>query len=172
MGPLVDDFDLVPQRGGIFLLIDLAMRAHGLDALLLDLHNLLFRGFQLRRLPPDLAPVAVTDAGRVAGADGVEHPFGGIGVGGTVGAVAAEVVEQNVGIFADVAEVDAFAAFLQEEEAVEVFEEGRVRLVDGAEDALAGGGELAEESNDVEGGLGVETGGGLVEEEEEFGFGG
>lgn len=82
-----------------------------------------------------------------------------------------KVGAEDVGIVADFAKVDALSAALKEEEAVKVFEEGRVRLMDRAKDSLAGGSKFAEEADNVEGGLRVETRSGLVEEEEEFGFG-
>lgn len=59
------------------------------------------------------------------------------------------------------------AAASEKEEAVELVEEEGRRLVDGNEHRLSGVGELAEETEDVERGLAVKTGGGLVEEEED-----
>lgn len=50
-------------------------------------------------------------------------------------------------------------------------EQKSVRLMNGAENLLASSGELAEESNDVVGTLAIETGGRLVQEEEEFWLG-
>lgn len=44
--------------------------------------------------------------------------------------------------------------------------------MNGAEDLLASGSKLSKESNNVVGGLTVETGGGLVEEKKKIGLGG
>jgi hypothetical protein len=44
--------------------------------------------------------------------------------------------------------------------------------MDGAEDLLSGGSELSEETNNVVGGLTIETGSRLVEEKKEIGLGG
>jgi hypothetical protein len=74
-----------------------------------------------------------------------------------VSAVLSEVLAKDVRVFADVAEVDGASTGLEEKETVEVLEEHRVRLVDRAEDGLTGGGELAEKTNDVVGGLTIET---------------
>ena len=43
--------------------------------------------------------------------------------------------------------------------------------MDGDEDSLSSGSELAEEADDVEGGLAVEPRGGLVKEEQQLGLG-
>lgn len=71
-----------------------------------------------------------------------------------------------------VAKVDGAAAAGEEQQAVELLEERGRGLVDGAEDGLAVVREAADEGGDGPGGLGVEPGGGLVEEEEEVGFAG
>jgi hypothetical protein len=52
-----------------------------------------------------------------------------------------------------VAKVDRFAAFSEEEEAVKFLEEDGGRLVDGAENGLAGRGQLLEEGDNGPGGL-------------------
>jgi hypothetical protein len=74
-----------------------------------------------------------------------------------VSAVLSEVLTKDVRVLADVAEVDGASTGLEEKKTVEVLEEHRVRLVDRTEDGLTGGGELAEETDDVVGGLAIET---------------
>lgn len=82
-----------------------------------------------------------------------------------------EIIMKDVSIFVNVIEVDCFVIMLEKEEVVKVFEEGGVRLVDGVENSLVGGGEFFEEMDDVEGVLVVEIGSGFVKEEKQFWFG-
>lgn len=170
--PFVDHFDLVPQRRGVLLGLGLGPHADVAHALGLDAEDGLLGLGQLVGIRPDLAPVFVADAWRLARSDGVEHPFGWIRVRRADRAVLFEVVAQNLGIPTYVAEVDRLAAPLEEKQAVEVLEERGIRLMDGAEDGLPGGGELAEKTDDVKGGLRVETRRRFVEEQEELGLGG
>lgn len=93
MSPPLHDFDLVPERRGVFFLISFAVRAHGLDALLFDPDGFIFGVCEFGGRAPYLAPVAIAYPRGVARTDGVEHPFRGVGVGGTICAVAAEIVQ-------------------------------------------------------------------------------
>jgi hypothetical protein len=63
------------------------------------------------------------------------------------------------------------SAALKKQKAVELREEEGVGLMDGAEDALASGSQLAQEPDDVEGALAIETRRRLVEEEQQLGLG-
>ena len=92
MGAFVDHLDLVPEWRGVLFLIFFTVGAHGFDAGFLDLDDFFLRGCQFRGIAPDFAPVTVSDTGSNASADGVEHPFSGVGIAGTEGAVAAEIV--------------------------------------------------------------------------------
>jgi len=106
----------------------------------------------------------------LAGADGVQHPLGRVGVGRAVGAVLVEVVEEDVSVSADVAKVYRLPALLQQQQAVKVLEQRRIGLVNGAEDSLSSRRELLKETDDVERALRVQSGRRLVEEEKEFRF--
>jgi hypothetical protein len=117
---------------------------------------------KLRRVPPLLSPVSSTHSLSGSSTNGLKHELGGVGVGRAGRSVPLQV------LFPDVSEVDALSPSLEEEESVEILEEKGVGLMDGAEDRLAGGGELSKESDDIEGGLSVETRGGLVKEEEKL----
>lgn len=170
VGTFHDLDDLETERGGILLLVNLRKVSNFRNALGFELLDMLLNLDQLFGFCPNIAPILIPKAGLLAGADNVEHPFCGVRVGGTDGALLCKVLAEDLGVVADVAKVDTPSAALEEEQTVEVFKERRVRLVDCAEDCLSRGGELAEEADNVEGGLGVEAGGGFVEEEEEFGF--
>jgi hypothetical protein len=74
-----------------------------------------------------------------------------------VSTVRGEVLAENVRVLADVAKVDGTSSRLEKEQTIEVLEEHGVRLMDGTEDGLTGSGEFAEETDDVVGGLAVET---------------
>jgi len=111
-----------PQWRCVLLLLSLRLRADLLIPLSFDTHDSLLRSLQLLRLLPYLAPVFATKACSLSGADCVEHPLRGIGIGRAVRAVLVEVVDEYVGIPPDIAEVDALATFLEEEQAVEAFE--------------------------------------------------
>lgn len=93
---------------------------------------------------PDFVPgLAVVVFARV---DDLEHVFRGVLVFATfAGAGVFEVLEQSLGVLADVAEVDGFASFGEEEESVEFLEEDGAGLMDCAENCLSGGGQLLEE---------------------------
>lgn len=123
---------------------------------------------KLRRVPPLLSPISSTHSLSGTSTDGLEHELGRVGVGRAGRSVSLQILGQDVRVLSDVSEVDALSPSLEKKESVEVLEEEGVGLMDGAEDRLAGGGELSEESDDVEGGLSVETRGGLVEEEEKL----
>ena len=113
MRPLLHDFDLVPQRRGELLSFELRPGPDISAALGFDASNFLLGIGQLVRVAPDLAPVFVADAVGLAGADGVEHPFRRVGVRGAVSAVLVEIVNQDVGIFADVTYVYCQQTYLE-----------------------------------------------------------
>jgi hypothetical protein len=62
-------------------------------------------------------------------------------------------LEQSLGVLADVAEVDGFASFGEEEESIEFLEEDGAGLMDCAENCLSGGGQFLEERDDGPGTL-------------------
>ena len=69
----------------------------------------------------------------------MDEPFSWVGVAGTwEGAVAFEVLGENVRILAHGTEVDCAATFGKEEETIEALEQHGRRLVDRAENAGAG----------------------------------
>lgn len=68
-----------------------------------------------------------------------------------------EVIAENVSIFANVAEVHAAAARLEEKQPIKVGDERVAGLVNSDEDCLTCLGELAEEPHDVGGGLSIEA---------------
>lgn len=70
-----------------------------------------------------------------------------------MGSMLMEVVDKDVGVGADVSKVNASSSSLEEKQAIEIFEESGVGLVDGAEDGLACCSKFLEESDDVECGL-------------------
>lgn len=120
---------------------------------------------------PDLNPVLLCHAAR-PGTNDREHPLGRVLVlsaGG--GPIPFEVVDDHVGILANLAKVHGPTAGSQEKNAVELLVQKCGRLVDGAQDSLAAGRELADERGHGPGGLAVEARGGLVEEEQEVGLG-
>lgn len=80
-----------------------------------------------------------------------------VGLWRAMRAVASEVLSKDMRVLADVAEVDAATSSLKEKETVKVLEKEGVGLMDGDENGLSGGGELAEEANDVISRLTVET---------------
>ena len=165
--------------------VDLGSDGHGVLAIIVRLasrgrvsafldHILDFLGTILvfTGVGPDVAPVLAFVV-RVASADSFEHVLRWIRTGRAFpGAIGLEIVDQVSRIFSERTVVDDTATGFEEEEFVELFEENRGGLMDGAKDSLAGVGEFAQEADDVEGGAGVETGGGFVEEHEEFGFAG
>ncbi|GKT65725.1 hypothetical protein ColTof4_03509 [Colletotrichum tofieldiae] len=169
---LHDHLELVPLRAGVLPLeIVVCGPARG-HALLLQLADGVLDVSKLGAVVPDVGPVLVSDAGRGAGADGLEHVLGNVVGGLGDSAVALQVIAQDDGVLANVAKVDGAPTPLEEQETVKVLKQGGVGLVDGAENGLSGGGQLLEEAHNVEGALAVKTGGGLVEEEEELGLGG
>lgn len=82
-----------------------------------------------------------------------------------------EVVQERMSVFANIAEVDALTTTLKEQETVEVLEEGRVGLMDRAQNRLTGRGQFTQEADDVESRLRVETRGRLVQEQEKLWLG-
>ena len=123
------------------------------------------------RVDPFLVPVSTDPLARTS-SDRLEHEFSRVDIAGDLGAVALEVVDEDLGVFSDVTEVYGLTSTLEQQKAVEGLEQKGVRLVDGTEDLLAGSGKLSKESDQVVGGLTVETGSGLVKEEQKIGFGG
>lgn len=125
----------------------------------------------LGRVQPGLVPV---DIGVRAwcSTNSLQHPLGRVLTLGTRrSTVADKVVDEDVGTGTDFTKVDGTSTFGEEEQSVEVFKEDGRGLVNGAEDSLAGGSELAEELKDIPGCLRVEAGGGLVKEEQKIGLG-
>jgi hypothetical protein len=76
-----------------------------------------------------------------------------------------EVLQEDVRVLANVAEVDTLATALEEEQSIKVFEEGGIWLMDSAQNRLASSSQLSQESNNVESTLGVETRCGLIQEQ-------
>ncbi|KAI6775894.1 hypothetical protein HG530_002652 [Fusarium avenaceum] len=86
---------------------------------------------------PDVGPVTVSNTGSAAGTDSLEHVLSNVGFSRRHSTVALEIASQNMSILADVAEVDSTASTLEEKKAIEVLEECRVGLMDGAQNSLA-----------------------------------
>ena len=86
-------------------------------------------------------------------------------------AIVLEVLDESGRILADVAEVDGFTTFLEEEEAIEDLEELGRRLMDGTEDSLTLVREAPQEGTNGPGTLRVETRCRLVKEKQQFGLG-
>jgi hypothetical protein len=122
------------------------------------------------RVDPLFVPVTTAHSLPRTGTDSLQHEFSRVGVVRDRRPVSLEVINQDVRVLADTAKVDTFTASLQEQQSVKVFEQDSVGLMDGTQDGLTGGGELSQESNDVEGALTVETGGGFVQEEQKLGL--
>lgn len=102
----------------------------------------------------------------------LEHELSRVDTGRELGgAVALEIAAEDLGLFANLAEVDRLAATSEEEEAVETSKEHRRRLVDRAEDGLTVVLERLEQVEDSPTRLRVEAGRRLVEEEEELWLG-
>jgi hypothetical protein len=102
-----------------------------------QLLNLLLHFLRVVTGLPDIIPLFPFIV--LAGVNDFEHVFRGVlFFAALAAAVVLEVVEELLGVLADFAEVDGFAALGEEEEAVEFLEEDCARLVDGAEDGLAG----------------------------------
>ena len=121
----------------------------------------------LGALAPGLEPVEIRLRTR-RGADDLEHPLGGVGVLRALEpAVALKVGNHRLGVLTDLAKVDCLTALLEEEEPVEALEEHGRGLMDRTEDGLAALGELFEEIKNSPGSLGVKTGSGLVDEEQQ-----
>ncbi|GKT49565.1 uncharacterized protein ColSpa_09746 [Colletotrichum spaethianum] len=169
---LHDHLELVPLRASVLLLEVVVCGSARGDALLLQLADGVLDVGKFGAVVPNVGPVLVSDAGRGAGADGLEHVLGDVVGGLSDGAVALQVVAQDDGVLANVAKVDGASTPLEQQETVKVLKQGGVGLVDRAENGLSGGGQLPKEAHNVEGALAVQTGGGLVEEEEELGLGG
>jgi len=139
------------------------------------LHNLPYLLRQLlvlgRRLP-HVSPV-LTLVVRIPSPHRLEHVLGGILLRRTrLRAVPLEIVEQRATIPTQLPEVHGAPPGLEEQQVVEVLEQHRRRLVDGAQDGLAGVGQLPEEAHDGEGGAAVEARRGLVQEHEQRGLAG
>ena len=85
-------------------------------------------------------------------------------------AIAFEIIDHGGRIAAQVAKVNSLCSLLQQQHAIECLEELRRRLVNGAKDSLALVGKAAQERDDCPSALGVETGGGFIQEEQQFGL--
>lgn len=163
--------NLVRHRCSELLLLDWLGRTNSSHALFLDLTNVALDLSEFLRISPYISPIAVTNARSGTSTDGIEHPLGRVGIRRAVSTVAMEVVKENMGVFADVTEVNTLATPLEKEQSVEVFEKSRVGLMDSAQDGLASGSKFAKETNDVESTLRIETRSRLVQEQEELRLG-
>lgn len=76
--------------------------------------------------------------------DNFKHVFGRVLVIGTsTGSVVLEVIEESARVITDGPEIDSLATSGQEEQLVKLFEQNSAGLMNGAQDCLAGIGELA-----------------------------
>lgn len=125
----------------------------------------------LRGRTPDSRPVDIR-VGTRGSTDNLEHVLSRVGVvrKGRA-AVANEVVHESLRVLADLTKVHGLAALGEQQQAVEALEQDGRGLVDGAQDSLAVAGELLHEVADGPRCLTVETGRGLVEEEQQLGTG-
>lgn len=78
--------------------------------------------------------------------------------------ISLEVLSQNMRILSHTSKIHGLPPFCKKEQTIEFLEQNGGRLVDSAKDGLAVVCELAEESKDGPGSLGVQTGGRLVKE--------
>lgn len=76
-----------------------------------------------------------------------------------------EVIEKNRSVTANISKVYTLASTLEQKQAVKVFEQCGVWLMNSTENSLACVGQLFEKSNDVEGRLRIQTRGWLIQEE-------
>lgn len=91
---------------------------------------------------------------------------------GHFGSIPLEIADEIPRVRTDRAKVDRLATSLEQQQPVERLEEERVRLVNRAQDLLAGSGEFAQESDDIVSALTVQTGSWFVQEEQELRLGG
>ncbi|KAF1738372.1 hypothetical protein CRV24_000297 [Beauveria bassiana] len=137
-------------------------------AVALDALNLPGQRLILVRLEPLLVPeLAVGGLGAL-----LNQKLGHVLALGTLGAAGGKVVDDGAAVFADGAKVKDVAAGVERQNLVKLLNELRRGLVDGADDGLARGAELAQEADNGKGRLGVEPGRGLVEEEQQRRLGG
>ena len=107
-----DGFDLVQQRRSILSLVERRCASYFASSVVLDLSDFRLHAGEFVTVAPYLAPISLAQARRNARADGVQHPFRGIRIGWTVGAVHVKIAQKDMCVFADVAEVDGLAALL------------------------------------------------------------
>jgi hypothetical protein len=145
--------DLCRERHGIRATTRLTRNVDVLVRLLLmQLIDLLLDFLRIVTLLPDIEPLLVLVVS--ASVDNLKHVFGRVLLLAALApAMGLEVLEKRLGVLADFAEVDCLSAFGKEEQAVEFLEEDGAGLMDGAEDGLAGGGQLLEEGDDGPGAL-------------------
>lgn len=126
---------------------------------------------ELWRVDPLLVPITPDSLART-GSDGLEHELSWVDIAWNLGTVALEIVNEDMRVFTNVTEVDGLATTLEKQETVERLEQKGVRLVNSAENLLAGSSEFTKESDQVVGGLTIETRSGLVKEKQQIGLGG
>ena len=119
----------------------------------------------LRAVNPCLVPIDIRmGAGRSTNSS--QHPFCRVFAFRALGStILLKVINEDMRSLADLAKVDRLTTSSEEEETVELFEKHCGGLVDGTENSLTVFSELSKEKKNVPGGLGIETGGGFVEEE-------
>jgi hypothetical protein len=130
--------DLCRYRHGVRATARLLRNIKALILLLLvQLLDLLLHFLRVVTSLPDIIPLFPFVV--LAGVDNLEHVLRGVlFFAALAAAVVLEVVEELLGVLADFAKVDGFAALGEEEEAIEFLEEDCAWLVDGAEDGLTG----------------------------------
>ncbi|KAI6760675.1 hypothetical protein HG530_009535 [Fusarium avenaceum] len=118
----------------------------------------------LRRVPPDLGPVNIRVSTR-GSSNNLKHVLSRIDTWRTLrSSVANKVVDQNIRVFAYVAEVDGLAT-RQQKQSIEALEEHSGGLMDGAEDSLPVVRKLLHQVADRPRGLAIKSRRRLVEEQ-------
>ena len=103
-----------------------------------------------------------------SGSNSGKHPFSRVlALGTRRGTVPDKVVDKYLRAFPNLPKVDRLSAFGEEEKSIEIFKQNRGGLVDRAQDCLTGGCKFTKELKNVPGCLRVETGCGLIEEEQQ-----
>lgn len=137
----------------------------------LETLKLFLDGSILGTLAPGLVPVDIGNTSR-GSTDNLQHPLSGVGVSRAREAtIALKVGSHGLGVFADIAKVHSPATLGQKQESVEALEEHGRGLMNGAENGLSALGELLEKIQNGPRCLTVETGGRLINEEEQRGLG-
>lgn len=160
-GAFSNDLNLVTKRHGEFVWIFWGSKWFG-SGVLDDVVEFVGHEGMLLGLKPDVAPIAALGQG--AGAH-LDDKFSWVNVFRAVSIVLGKVVLNHRSIIADISKVDSLAALSKKEKSVELSKERCRWLMNGDEDCLADVGELAKETNSLEGGLPVKTRGWLVEED-------